>query len=370
MKNATLMRRGAGRAGFTVIELLAVLAVLVLLAMAAIPLFLRLLDQQAREKEQVALQSLAGGFQRYVLRTRTIPSDTNFASTIGPEIGWKTADAQNNSRGAARVILIDPGLHVGQYTNGSPATGGLLPYTQGVTGSKAPLSPRLIIISSVGAALPSTIVGGIPSNTTFTNIWATAPNTKPSLWTWTGNPDDLRIQRINMSQWFNEVSFNRVGSYQGRYSVDNSAVAGAVVPPSVPYSIWLLDSTMVYLWSHSGGSDAITGGLQATETVDSSLSFVYDTGTWRDRLFSTYGARQLLGYDVQAALNTFNAAPENPNAQSGTTKLQVYNYMVAYLTAFGNWAAAGYPNSGSLNSAVLTAQADMAQATARLIKHL
>ena len=43
---------------------------------------------------------------------------------------------------------------------------------------------------------------------------------------------------------------------------------------------------------------------------------------------------------------------------------------LAYLTAFGNWAAAGYPNSGSLNSAVLNAQADMAQATARLIKHL
>ena len=75
MKTTILMRRGAGRAGFTVIELLAVLAVLVLLATAAIPLFLRLLDQQAREKEQVALQSLADGFQKYVLRTRTIPSD-------------------------------------------------------------------------------------------------------------------------------------------------------------------------------------------------------------------------------------------------------------------------------------------------------
>ena len=90
----------------------------------------------------------------------------------------------------------------------------------------------------------------------------------------------------------------------------------------------------------------------------------------RDRLFSSYGARQLVGYDAQAALNTFNAAPENPNAQSGTTKLQVYNYMAAYLTAFGNWAAGGYPSSGSLNAAVLTAQSNMAQATARLIKHL
>ncbi len=370
MKTTTSAHRGAARDGFTVLELLAVLAVLVLLAAAAIPLLLRLLDQQTRETEQVALRSLADGFQKYVFRTRTIPSDTNFASTVGPEIGWKTAEAQYNSRGATRVILIDPALHIGQYTNGSPATGGLLPYTQGVAGSKAPLSPRLIIVSSLGVALPSTIVSGIPSNTTFTNIWATAPNTKPSLWTWTGNPDDLRIERINMSQWFNEVSLNRVGSSQGRYSVDNSAVAGAVVPPSAPYSIWLLDNTMVYLWSHSGGSDAITGGLQATETVDTSLSFVYDSGTWRDRLYSSYGARPLVGYDAQAAVNTFNTAPENPDAQGGTTKLQVYNYMIAYLNAYGNWAAAGYPSSGGLNSAVLNAQADMASATASLIKHL
>ena len=123
MKTTPSARRGVARYGFTVLELLAVLAVLVLLATAAIPLLLRLLDQQARETEQVALRSLADGFQKYVFRTRTIPSDTNFASTIGPEIGWKTAEAQYNSRGAARVILIDPALHIGQYTNGSPATG-------------------------------------------------------------------------------------------------------------------------------------------------------------------------------------------------------------------------------------------------------
>lgn len=360
---APILRR---RCGFTLIEMVAVLAVLALVAAAVIPLLLRQLDELTRQQEQETLQTLAKGLEKYVGRTRTIPAATNLLILVGAEVGLSANEAQFTARGGPRVVLVDPNLHLGQYTAGPPATGGLLPFTQVNSGSLQPLSPRVMILSSLGPALPATLVNGVPSNATFTNIWNVNPNSIPSLWSWTGRGADLRIQRVDMSQWFFQISLNRSGVQVGRYAIDAGAPQA---PPTFPYSPWLIRGSKLSLYSPVGGLASIFGGLQASEIVDLPLSFICDNGVWRDRRFTSTGARMLQGFDVQLALTSFNSAPDNPSAQSGTTKAQVVAAMQTYLAAFQAWSSAGYP-SGSLNNAVKTAQADMAQLTANLIKHL
>ena len=191
------------------------------------------------------------------------------------------------------------------------------------------------------------------------------PNTKPSLWTWTGDGNDLKIQRINMTSWFSQVVLNNVGSGAGRYSVDS----GTAQTFTSPATTWLLQGSLVYLWSQSGGSDAITGGLQSTETVDASLSFVYDTGVWRSDLFSSQGGRQLKGYDLQAAVNSFALAAANPNAASGATQTGLSTEMQTFMTAYLNWVSASFPSSGSTKTALTTSQSSLATIATNLIKH-
>lgn len=360
MKTAKPVKQNARR-GFTLMEMIAVLAVLVLLSAAIIPMLLTQLDVSTRKQEQATMQSVGAGLQKYVMRTRIIPTATNLLSLVGAEIGLSAAESLKSARGVTRVVLIDPDLHIGKYTTGSTVTGGLLPYVQSNSGSKKPLSPLVLIISSLSADLPTGIVSGIASKTTFTNIWNTAPNGIPSLWTWKGKGEDLIIQRINMAPWFLEVALNQSSSLVGRYALDSGA---AQTPTSSPISLWLIRGSALSLYSHTGGSAGLAGGLQTTEIIDRPLSYFYDQdGLWRGWSTSSLS----VGADVQAAIDAFNQAPENTRATSGANKAQVLTAMQTYLAAYQAWANAGYPSSGSLKTAMTTAGTTLSSKTSSLL---
>ncbi len=340
------------------------LAVLTLVAAVLVPMLINQNDLTARGKEQATLQAMGAGLQRYAMRTRSIPEATNLLALVGAEIGLSSTDATATPRKDARVVLIDPDLHIGQYSGSSTISGGLLPYTQTNSGSKKPLSPRIMIVSSLGAALPSTLVSGIAANATFTNLWSTAPDKIPSLWSWSGKGEDLKIQRINMEGWFTEVALNQGGSLVGRYALDMATKQNQPPPTG---SIWMIIGTTLSLYSHPGGSDGFTVGLQTTEIIDRSLSFTYESdGVWRGHAFSTSVVDPTLS-DLQGLLDAFSQAPENPRASYGTTKADMLGAFQAYMDAYKAWAAASYPATGSLKTAASAAADTLATKTSRLL---
>ncbi len=340
------------------------LMVLTLVAAVLVPLLINQNDLVARGKEEATLQAMGAGLQKYAMRTRSIPAATNLLALVGAEIGLSATEATATPRKDARVVLIDPNLHIGQYTGSGTISGGLLPYTQTNSGSMKPLSPRIMIISCLGAALPSTLVSGVATNTTFTNLWNTAPDKIPSLWSWNGKGEDLKIQRINMEGWFAQVALNQGGSLVGRYALDLATKQNQPTPTG---SIWMIIGTTLSLYSHSGGSDGFTGGLQTTEIIDRSLSFTYESdGVWRGHAFGTSIVDPTLS-DLQSLLDAFGQAPENPRASYGTTKANMLDAFEAYIDAYNAWANASYPSSGSLKSAASSAADTLASKTSRLL---
>ena len=89
------------------------------------------------------------------MRNRYIPNDADWAAAVATELGVDTAAVTTNPRRQPRLFLIDPNLSI--------ADAGL-PYTQTSPGSVSqPVSPRVIILSSVGTPLPAGVVSGTAS---------------------------------------------------------------------------------------------------------------------------------------------------------------------------------------------------------------
>src|SRR5205823_4391806 len=117
-----------------------------------------------------------------------------------------------------------------------------LPYSQPTTGSRvtdglgnliAPVSPRLMILSSISAPLPASVVSGVGLSSgayAFNNIWDSTEGTVPAGWTWAGKGDDLKVQRLNLDDLFIQLSLNNANTNTspGKYSIEG------VGPNTVP----------------------------------------------------------------------------------------------------------------------------------------
>lgn len=328
--------RRSGPHGFTLIEVIMVLAVLVILTAAILPVLTSQLDEKARVREEETLKGIAAGVESYVMRAHSVPGASGFVTAIAPEIGSTVDRLMVNDRGLPRLLLIDDRLRIG--TNASS----VLPYTQGIEGSVKPVSPRMLLISSVGKELPSTLTNGVLATNLFDAIWNTQPRQVPAGWTWTGSGEDLKIQRIYLGDLFHQLALNSVGTTYGSYGLDN---ATPVQISGVPKSIYVIRNTRVVL-------NRPDNSTQAVLVLKNSLSFVCDYGSWRSGGGAQAGwtTDTVLGSDLAQVASAFLAAPANPTGTVNQT--QVLTALQNYMTSFNNYAASGYSNLTLSNATV------------------
>src|ERR1043165_7301415 len=171
---------------FSLIEMIGVMTVIAILALALATVVIKHLDRLAAEKETTQLKTLAEGFRQGVIKTKIIPNQAAWYSLIATNLGLHTNQVLLNDRRFARVFLIDPALRVGQgqwdaatnsdntltYTQNQSPPGSQI--TDGFGNVIAPYSPRVMILSSLSVKLPTNIVSGVASSATFSNIWNAA----------------------------------------------------------------------------------------------------------------------------------------------------------------------------------------------------
>src|ERR1041384_5630916 len=115
------------RGSFTLVEMIAVLAVIAALAAAVTPTIIRRVDRAAWTRETADLKTIADAYTQYIMRSNSIPSYTNsatipnWASAVANQMSLPVSVITTNSRGYARAFLIDPNLSI---------NGAGLPYPQ------------------------------------------------------------------------------------------------------------------------------------------------------------------------------------------------------------------------------------------------
>lgn len=331
---------------WSLIEIIGVMAVIGILALAIAPALMRAIERHYRQDEVNMLRRMSDGLQQSILRNHAIPDHTGFAAAIAVELGLDEASVRTNRIKQARVFLIDPALHIGT------GAGTTLPYSQGIHGSTNPASPRVLFVSSLSVPLPQGIQSGVAESTNaFNAIWDTAENSVPAGWAWTGRGEDLKIQRLNLMPLFVPLILNNNSPAYGRFAIDEAAHEALTANT---FQAYYLLGTRLKLY----GSD---GTLQSTEILQDPRTFVYENGIWRGKLFLASSGRRLGGADLQAAYELFMSSPPNENAKFGTTQGEVTASMLTYMSNYINWAVSGF--SSSKKSAVQSAATAMGDKT-------
>ena len=136
------------RTGFTIIELIGVLAVMAILAGMILPNVIQQINRAVEESEEMGLASLAKGLEAAVLRYRLIPGNgtdyynvTTATLAANGTVDWAEMIAEQVSvpsshiiteqeRGCTRRYWFDPANGAGTLLNAAVDTATLGSYTQ------------------------------------------------------------------------------------------------------------------------------------------------------------------------------------------------------------------------------------------------
>jgi type II secretory pathway pseudopilin PulG len=308
---------------FSLIEMIGVLAVMAILAAALVPSIIRRIDRAAWTKETDDLNSIADSLTQAILRTKSVPTFANIASTVASQMSLPVSAISTNSRRFARAFLIDRNLSIG----------GGLPYTQTNTGTAKPANARVMIVSSLGRALPIVSSNNLP-DAEFNAIWNTAEGAKPSTSTWTswaGNGDDLRIKKLNLEPLFYQlILIDHDTANPALFSIDSTST-NTVPTGGLGWNKYYLDGTVVGL--HDGA-----GLVQTRYLLQRSISFVFESDAWSGPVQGGQSIEPLAdAFAVQAA--SFYASANNPAPNNGgASPYSVLVLMYSFLYDYTLWA--------------------------------
>src|ERR1035441_4643006 len=353
----------ASRRGFTLLELVGVLAVMAILAACLVPVAVKRLDISAWSTETASLSAMADALKLYIVRSNSIPYQNQWAIAISGQLGLAPNQITNTPRNYSRAYLIDAGGWLGT-AQGSP------PWNQSATGTtNAPVGARLMILSTVAKALP--ISSGPLAFTAFDDIWNTPLRAKPSTWaSWGGRGEDLVIQRINLDPLFCRVILSPIDwTSSGSFAIETNGTAStinAVTTNSGPLTFWYLQGTVLRLYDTNTGPGSYT--LETKSIVQADCSYVFENAAWRGQL-SALGTNgpfpNAIAYSAAVAANNFTALANQFQAcnRNGSlslnfqdSTLEVVGTFYAFMNDYNSWAQLNFPIGWTNNpSAALNA---------------
>ena len=293
------------RAGFTLLELVGVMAVIAILAAAVLPSAIDLIRTQRAVKEGEALLKIAEALKRSMLREQVFPIYENDAdeSTEGNDAYWWNLAARHGGGSANELrypLGIRPGSKVtrklyfaeanwgddsfdGFIGNGTPFNyitdvGPAKSSENAVDGWVYPNDPtelRLLLISTTNPDLPLPDTLNEQRFNNFWEDWAVDSDGDPAIGTWSsyglsstewgGRAAELNVQRIDLRDWLCTVVI------ENRRAIEEASGDELFIPALS--GDWELDTVYAFT-KNQVGSEII---LQLKEVPDSSDPLVIYT---------------------------------------------------------------------------------------------
>lgn len=313
----------------TLVELIAAVAIVALLAALLLPAFIKRVDLTTRAQEAATLAAIRDALLLSVTRTETVPDHTTWPTAAA---GW--------SKLPATQITTNPRRHDRVYFLQSAPNPGSLPYAQTVVGTTQPANLRAILVSILaGDRLNATNCpnpsGGTLSDADFTALWNTPDGERPTAgaWAnWNGMGEDFLVQRLDYAPLFHRlVLLNRDALYPWFNINGSSGVAVTNNPANnVGWQAYYLDGTIV-------GLADTNGTMQTRQVLNRDVSFVYEDGFWRAQV-KGLSTGNYLADDFSDKAGAFLAAAWYTGAFKGADQQSALVAMYTFMYTFTLWA--------------------------------
>jgi prepilin-type N-terminal cleavage/methylation domain-containing protein len=189
---------------FTLIEMVAVLALIALLAALLLPRFIKRIDLTTRATEVTRLAAIADALKREVTRDRMVPDANVWRQAAAQWSKLSLPDVTFNARRYPRVYYFQTAPNPPDDISTSYL------YSQTTNGTTLPGNLRAMVISLLGgpqldgANCPNPN-GGALSDADFDHLWNLSDGSRPTAgnWSaWTGDGDDFLVQRLDYAPLF------------------------------------------------------------------------------------------------------------------------------------------------------------------------
>ena len=246
--------------GFSLLELIGVMAIMAILAAALAPSVFRMIEDSYQDAEATSLTTIATSMAHYIRRDKTIPTQTlsTWSAAVADYASLAPQNVTDNPKGFQRRLYVDPQF----FTTANQNFPG---YTQTNGLTQAPNSPRMMFVSN----LEGSVTANITTGTQFEAVWSQAGS--PSI----VETKTLLIERLNLAQVFMRVILSNANSAQAGYQLEGATVAavpGAVGGSDGTRTVFLIADTRLQL----NASPFPIGGLLRQLIVDEELSMRYE----------------------------------------------------------------------------------------------
>ncbi|HEY5912571.1 MAG TPA: type II secretion system protein [Verrucomicrobiae bacterium] len=325
-------RRRRMASGMTLIEIICVVAILGIFAVVLLRALVREIDYDVSREERGLLRSYNESLKLGIRRNGYIPSQNEWAELVAGQTGADLASVAQNRRHQERRLLIDNSGWLNTVT---------LPWVQTQAGTSIiPTNARVMIVSSLGKALPALLPAGPTAPAVFDPLWNGTNNFAAGAWAgWGGQATDVLVEPVNLTSLFVALYIVTAGNdVAGWYTIGTNTTLLAAPNQllSQPYDPrYLLAGTSVNL-CHAWPSNT----LDSIQILNKDSSFIYERGVWKS---SAAGGILPGGVDIAAVVNAFLKAPYNENAQNKTPYPEVQQYltvaaMMDYMSNYIVWA--------------------------------
>jgi len=216
--------------GFTMIEMIGVLAIIAILATVLVPNGLRALDRAAITAEAQTLHNLGEQVKIHLKTYGVPPAAATWTQDLGRMADLSPADILTNKRQMARSYVYEP-----------------------VVGPAVP--KRVLILSSMRTGLTLPVAANLTTTALFDHVWNTADRTIPAVganswagwaaWRATGGGGDfLVVERINLAPVYNTDLQNLTVTLNNKTPSAATATAPAVAATNASYVIVLANGTV------------------------------------------------------------------------------------------------------------------------------
>ncbi|HBR96974.1 MAG TPA: hypothetical protein DD979_06310 [Gammaproteobacteria bacterium] len=226
--------------GFTLVEMVGVMAIMAILASAIVPNMIRSVMRARADQETTTLSTLADDLQRYILTNQSIPSPaTNAWTTALASVSDLPRDkVEYNDNGFRRALYFDP-----RFLTSSDTT--FTGYVQ-QHGNITLVSPRVMLVSSLQAN-----ASAAPTTTSdFDAIWDQTSSASVI------ESESIKIERLNLGRFFHRLVLVNEGTSNNPAYTLGTAAASTVTTAASPLTLSVLENTQVELFD-----SAFAGGL-------------------------------------------------------------------------------------------------------------